>query len=226
MNNQNSSLKKFLILGDSHVKHLGRNIRTRSTRLVIKAFSGLKWVDNYDDNLSLYHMLDSPDIDYYLSNFDGVLFFVGTNSVRIMPAHKIITQIKVIINYIREKYPRFNQTGKITIPYVFPCLKTTNRFRTEQAMLSNIALYNHELKQLSFRMNFSIMNLHLTQQHLASDNMHIHEDFYRFMYNRIVNYFSALVYRSSTTATTRSYSTVRSRQNRLHNNHLNTRTNV
>ena len=130
MSNQNSSLKKFLILGDSHVKHLGRALTTFSTRLVIKAFPGLKWVDNYDGNLSLYHMPVLSDIDYDLSHFHGVLSFVGTNSVRIMPAHKFITQIKEIIDYIRKNYPRFNQTGKITIPYPFPCLKTTNRFCT------------------------------------------------------------------------------------------------
>ena len=210
MSNRNSSLKKFLILGDSHVKHLGRTITTSSTRLVIKAFPGLKWVDKYDDNLSLHHMLALPDIDYYLSHFDGVLFFVGTNSVRIMPAHKIIIQIKEIIDYIREKYPRFNRTGKITIPYAFPCLKTTNRFRTPETMLANIELYNDELRHLSFRMNFSVMNLHLTQRNLASDGMHIDRHLHPYMYNSILTYFSELVDQSSTT-TTRSYSTVRSR---------------
>ena len=211
MSHRNSSFKQYLVMGDSHVKHLRQTITTSSIRLTIKATPGLKWVDNYTKNLSLYHMVVSSDFDYYLSHFDGVLFFVGTNSVRIMPAHKIINQIKETIDYIREKYPRFNQTGKITIPYAFPCLKTTNRFRIQERMLSNIDLYNHELRQLSFRMNFSVINLHLTRRHLASDNMHIHRDFHPFMYNLILNYFSELVDQSSTTATTRSYSTVRSR---------------
>ncbi|CAF3195199.1 unnamed protein product [Rotaria socialis] len=189
MDNLQSSSIKFFVLADSHAKFIPATYTTSSFSLITKSIPGLKWFDRYDDKLSVRAMLSLPEIKCTLSEASAILFFVGTNSVRVFPAREIIPQIQQVVLFIQQTYPHLSQHGKISISLSFPCSKTTARFPTEQSLLSNINIYNEQLQSLSAVMNFNILNFHITNNHLAQDNMHIHFRFRDLIINSIINYF-------------------------------------
>jgi len=201
MNNQHSSSVKFFLLADSHMKFIRSTFTTPSYDLVTRAIPGLKWIDKYDQKLSVYALLSLPDIQSSLSQANAVLFSVGTNSVRIIPATEIISQVEQIILFVQQSYPHLNQPEKISISLTFPCFKTTRRFSTERSLMSNINLYNEKLKLLSSHMNFNIIDFHITDSHLANDNMHIQSRFQDRIFNSIINHFNQIVQTTSTTIT-------------------------
>ncbi|CAF1364717.1 unnamed protein product [Adineta steineri] len=139
---------KFLVLGDSHARRMPSRFMTSSYSLIIKSIPGLKFIDYHDKKLSLLHLLFSSKIQYLLSEADGIILLVGTNSVRIHSARTIISQTEAIIFFIRKVYPKFNQRESITIPLSFPCVKTTRKFSKKYALISNIQFYNYRLYQL------------------------------------------------------------------------------
>jgi hypothetical protein len=190
------------VLGDSHARFIGSIFTTSLYNLVSKSVSGLKWIDYYDQKYSVCALLSLPEIQSHLSQASGVLFLVGTNSVRIMPARKIISQVQQIILSVQQNYPHLNQSKKISVSLTFPCFKTTRRFPTETSLISNINLYNEELKLLSLQMNFNILDFNITNDHLANDNMHIHASFHDDMLKSIMNHFDQLIRTIPTTTTT------------------------
>jgi hypothetical protein len=200
MNNQHPSSIRFFVLGDSHAKHIGPNFSTSSYSLITRSIRGLKWIDNYNQNLCVYALLSLPEIQSYLSQANAILFLVGTNSVRIFPATKIISQIQQIILFVQQNYPHLNQHEKIFIPLTFPCFKTTSRFPTETSLISNINSYNEQLQLLSSQMNFNIINFDITPADLANDHMHIHSD--ELIRNSIIKHFDQVIQTISTRTTT------------------------
>ncbi|CAF1414988.1 unnamed protein product [Adineta steineri] len=179
---------KFLVLGDSHVRHMPSNFSTSSYSLITKSISGLKFKDYDKKNLSLFHLLFTSEIQLLLSQVDGVLLLLGTNSIRIFRASTIISQIEEIIFFLRQVYPQFNPRQRIIIPLCFPCLKTTSKFWNKIKLTSNIQLYNNRLYQLSYRMNFNVINFRLRAYQLASDKIHIQHHYYFRIFNFIINY--------------------------------------
>jgi hypothetical protein len=201
MNNQQSSSINFFVLADSHAKFIPSNFSTSSYSLITRSIPGLKWIDNYDPKLSVYALLSLPEIQSSLSQAKAVLFLVGTNSVRILPARKIVSQIQELIFSVQQNYPHLNQSGKISISLTFPCFKTTCRYPTEQSLISNINLYNKELISLSSQLNFNILDFHINNYHLANDNMHIQFRFRDHIINSIINHFDQVIETISTTTT-------------------------
>jgi len=129
MNNQQSSSINFFVLGDSHARSIPATFSTPSYNLTRTSISGLKWIDDYDRKLSVYALLSLPEIQSSLSQANAVLFFVGTNSVRMLPVRQIIFQIQDVIFPVRRRYPHLNQHGKISISLTFPCFKTNGRYK-------------------------------------------------------------------------------------------------
>jgi hypothetical protein len=202
MNNQQSSSINFFVLADSHAKFIPPTFSTSSYSLITRSIPGLKWIDNYDQKLSVYALLSLPEIQSSLSQANAVLFLIGTNSVRILPARKIISQIQELIFSLQQNYPHLNQPGKISISLTFPCFKTTRRYPTEESLISNINLYNEELILLSSEMNFNILDFHITNNHLANDYMHIQFRFRDHIINSIINHFDQVIETISITTTT------------------------
>ena len=109
---------------------------------VTRSISGLKWIDYRQHELSVYDVLSWPETQSSLSKADGILFLIGTNSVRILRAEHIIPQVQQVISYIHRNYSHFSHPGKISISLTFPCFKTTRSFPSTNQLMSNINFYN------------------------------------------------------------------------------------
>jgi hypothetical protein len=188
MDGQHVSPMKFFVLADSHGRHVPNTLIRPSFDLVTKFIRGLNWIDTRDQALSLYALLSSLNIKSSLTNANGVLFLVGTNSVRIIPAQQIINQVEQVVVFVQQTFPQLSQPGKITTTLAFPCFKTTGRFSTPSSLMSNINLYNEKLKSLSDKMNFGILDLHILNKHLAKDKMHVDFSFKDLICNPIFNH--------------------------------------
>ena len=86
---------KFLIIADSHGKKMATYLSKLPYTVNIKSIFGLKFVDNYQKNLSLLHMFFSREMQALLEHTDSVLFLIGTNSIRCFTSFEIINQIIV-----------------------------------------------------------------------------------------------------------------------------------
>lgn len=197
MDRGDSRLPNVIILSDSHGKHINRTCSTKFNTIV-KAVSGLKWIDYYDNKLSLDSMLVLPDIRSCLSEASAVLFIVGTNSVRIMHASQAIEHAREIIQQVQRNYPHLNEIRKINIALTFPCLKFTKRFSNKDLLLSNIIEYNQRLERLSLDMNFTTIDLSITEYHLAKDRIHVNTRFHDIIINAVTNHFNELFPEPST----------------------------
>ncbi len=185
MTDMNSSSKHYLVIADSHGKHLPSHIKTKSHDIVIKAISGLKWCDYYNKELSLNHLLSSSNFDSLLSHANAVLFLIGTNSVRIFSYFHICNQIKHIIKYLREKYSQLNNRHNIIVNFTFPCFKTSKKFPTSKSLLRNINSFNKNLTELSIQMNFKTINFYIENHHISYDNIHIYRQFQYLIFDGI-----------------------------------------
>ena len=189
MDNDNYSSMKFLVVGDSHAWCMPLLFFTPSFKVNSKTVSGLKWKDRYEQNLCGKVLLSSGEIVQYLSEADGILLLIGTNSVRIFSAEQVIDQVKEIITSIRQEHRHFNDPYSITIALTFPCLKLTQRFLTEREMMRNIDSYNQRLRSLSSEMHFQVLDFHLTIENLGRDCMHIHRDYQHLIFYSITDHF-------------------------------------
>ena len=127
MKNENASSRNFFVLADSHAKFISAKYSTSSYCLFTRSIPGLKWVDNYDRNFSVYALLSSADVQSALSQANAVLFLVGTNSVRILPALQIIAQVRELTVSVQKNYPHLSQSEKICLVSV-PLLQNNPSF--------------------------------------------------------------------------------------------------
>ena len=188
-----SSSIKVLVLGDSHLKHVRRLLSRSDFEMITKSISGLKWVDRFDERLSVFALLLSHDMQSLLSQADALLFSIGTNSVRTMRATEIIDQVRDVVHLVRQNYPHLNGHGKVSISSTFACSKTTRRFQQPTALLWNINLYNEKLNLLSSEIDFNVVDYPISCSHLANDGMHVHQRFRHRLLDSIIGHFNRIV---------------------------------
>ncbi|CAF4615924.1 unnamed protein product [Rotaria socialis] len=190
---EHTALPLYFILSDSHGKNLQSTITTPYYQIKTRSISGLQWVNTYDYTLCTQNVLNSPSISSILSSATGVLFLIGTNSVRSMPALRIIQQVEAIVNMIRLNHHHIDHLGKITIAATFPCLKVSSCFPTIDLLLNNINLYNQQLEILSRRLGFSFLDFHITPEHLHRDHLHLQHQYKNILHTTIVQYFDSII---------------------------------
>ncbi|CAF3920818.1 unnamed protein product [Adineta steineri] len=199
MNNQPSSSMNFLVLSDSHGKYLSLR-DTASYNVVTHAIPGLRWFSDRERYLCASTLLSSVEFQPYLLQANAIFFLIGTNSVREKEAREIIPQIQQLIFDLRQKFPHFSEREKITIALCFPCFREIRQFRKLFNLMFNINLYNEQLKILSDQINFNVIDLRITGNHIA-DDIHVHRHFNYIIRNTIIDHFNELVERSSINST-------------------------
>ncbi|CAF1661250.1 unnamed protein product [Rotaria magnacalcarata] len=132
------NLPKYFVLSDSHGKYFPPYHRTAQYQLVIKSISGLQWNNPWQQELSVNNLIESTSIKSIISTCAGIIFMVGTNSIRSWSASEIIQDIVNITQSIRSTYDHLNRKTDISICTIFPCLKTSTRFLTSNLLTSNI----------------------------------------------------------------------------------------
>ncbi|CAF2051975.1 unnamed protein product [Rotaria magnacalcarata] len=148
-NNQN-----FLIIGDSHIKHIPTHIFTNHFHIVTRSISGLRWLNPRNPQLCVYHLVTQSDLSSFIDTISNILFIVGTNSVRNLPAPQVITELHYLLNYLYTRYPHLNSYNKIMIAKTFQCLKPSYAFPNVDLLQHNITLYNDMLVPLSHQYHF------------------------------------------------------------------------
>ena len=191
--NPTYDLPLFFVLSDSHEKYLPPIITTPCYRIIIKSISGLQWVHIHNSQLCAKALLSSSSISSFLFLCIGVLFLIGTNSVRKALALNIIDQLENTICLVRSHHTQLIHNSSISIVSVFPCSKPKSLFLLNSLLSSNISNYNQLLKDLSLRQNFSVVDLPITHEYLSSDGMHIHYNYLSFLSTTICHYFDELI---------------------------------
>ena len=188
--NPQNELPSFFVLTDSHGRNLDPDLTTSHYRMRTHAISGLQWVQPCQRELCATSLILSSSLSPMISSCTSILLLIGTNSVRNTAAVRIIQQVEHVISVIRTNYPHFLGKNDISLVYAFPCLKTSYHFRSIESLLSNIDEYNSLLLELSIRLNFSVVDLHITHNHLNTDGMHLHPTCRYLMRGAIENYFA------------------------------------
>jgi hypothetical protein len=181
---------KLLVVGDSHAKRMHNTRTTSMFAMTIVSIPGVQWINTCDKSLSLLHLLFSSELQWLSSETESLVFWIGTNSIRIFPASKIIKQIEEIIFLLHCSYRHLSQPRKISIFNPFPCLKTTRRFPTKSCLISNIQLYNRLLCQSATHTTFNAINFPVLEHHLANDRMHLRRHVYRRLFRFLTSYFN------------------------------------
>lgn len=191
-------LPMFFLLTDSHGKYLPPVFYTPSYKIIVKPISGLQWTNQFDKNLCTKSLIFSQSISSNLSSCAGVLFLIGTNSVRNTSAPRIIEQIENIIDLIRFHYSNLQQNNSISITSVFPCIKPSKMFPSISSLSLNINHYNTLLQNSSIRKRFSIVHIPIGIDHLNKDGMHICYPYTSILWESIHQYFTTLFIEKST----------------------------
>ncbi|CAF4809774.1 unnamed protein product [Rotaria sp. Silwood1] len=205
----------YLVLTDSHGKYVPSTITTSSYSIIVKAVSGLQWIDNYNSNLSALKLLSRTTLHSHLSSTTALMLLIGTNSVRCTPASTIIIQINTVINFLRSRYIHLSDKHCINIVPCFPCFKPFYPLNTYDSLLDNIAQYNALLFDLSIALNFTIVDFHVMDHHIGVDRMHLDFKYTNLVKNSIVHYFE---YLSSTLAPSLIKPTGRSKEAKARHN--------
>lgn len=179
---------KVLIVGDSHAKRMPKDYIKSHLKLHVISISGLQWMCNGNNNLSLFHLLFTSEFQSFLSRVDKVLFLIGTNSVRCFSANTIISQVEETVFLLRQIFPQFSRPNSISLSLTFPCFKINRRFSTTKSLVYNIQLYNDHLYQLSLRDHFEIIDCRVKRHHVANDNIHLHPHVYHRLFLFILRY--------------------------------------
>jgi len=66
-------LPLYFVLSDSHAKFVPSITTTSSHQIVVKAISGLKWLDEYNQQLSALSVIQTPNISSYLSSVKSII---------------------------------------------------------------------------------------------------------------------------------------------------------
>ena len=171
---QNSTTQPvFLILADSHGRALP-SLTTNDYQVNIRSISGLQWINEHCIRLCTKTLLDSTIISSDLSICTGVIFLIGTNSIRNTYASDIINQIESIVDLIRYQHPHLHYKSNITILSTFPCLNVSSLFPSISLLTTNLNHYNTLLHELALQKKFSILDVPIQSNHLKRDGMHIH----------------------------------------------------
>lgn len=205
----------YFILTDSHGKYVPPLISTPAYSIEVMAISGLKWIDQYNPNLSAMTLLSSPTLQQRLSNAKAIMFIIGTNSVRCTPAAVVATQITHAISLLRSHHSHLSDKQCINIVPCFPCLKPIYPLHTSQSLSLNIAHYNSMLVDLATELNFTLVDFYVTEHHLGPDRMHFSRQHRNLVQTSIQNY---VAYLSSLHATPISSITGRSTEARARRN--------
>jgi hypothetical protein len=171
--NPQTELPFFLVIADSHGKILDPEIITPQFTIITKATPGLQWYQSYQRQLCATSLVNSPSISNLVSTCSGVLFLIGTNSVRSIPAFRIIEQVEHLIGLLRTSHPHLTGKHDISIVCAFPCHKPSFHFQSIESLTLNINTYNSLLGELSIRLKFSTLDLELTAANLHHDGMHL-----------------------------------------------------
>ncbi|CAF5217747.1 unnamed protein product, partial [Rotaria magnacalcarata] len=188
----------FFLLTDSHGKYFPPLLKTSSYKIIVKPISGLQWINHYDKNLCAKSLLLSSSISSILSSCVGVLFLIGTNSIRNTSAPRIIEQLEDIIDLVRFNYGHLQSKADISITSVFPCHKTSKLFPSISSLSSNVNNYNMLLEDLSIRKDFSMLHLPITVEHLNNDGLHIRFPYVSILWNFLEQYLADLIIKKST----------------------------
>ncbi|CAF4548251.1 unnamed protein product [Rotaria sp. Silwood2] len=189
---QQPQLPSYFVLADSHAKHIDPLINTEYCTITTVSISGLKWCDTDNSHLCAYSLLQSAEISSHLSNASAILLLIGMNSVRQFDASQVIQDVAHTITYLHQHYPNLKHKQTISILTTFPCFKPSFRFPSISSLSSNIDLYNEELNDLSKNLHYTVLDFHVAESHLASDQMHLHFNHRYIIYNSIIEHFKAL----------------------------------
>jgi len=186
------ALPIYFVLTDSHGKYVPPVINSPSYKIIVKAVSGLKWIDQYNSQLSASALVATPIIDSYLSSAKAFMLLIGTNSVRCTPASTILTQITTFITSLRSRHTHLSDKHCINIIPCFPCFKPIYPLNTYNSLLYNIAQYNTQLLTLSIELNFTIVDFQVMDYHIGVDRMHLDFKYNTLVKNSIINYIEFL----------------------------------
>jgi hypothetical protein len=180
----------FLIIADSHGKNLDPIITESHYRIITHSISGLQWSNSNNHRLCTRSLILESSFNSLISSCIGIMFIVGTNSVRNTHASEILAQIQDIIFLLRNQHTHLTGKFRISIVNTFPCYKGSAYFPSLSNLTSNIQTYNELLRTASQPLNFSCVNLQVLDEHLSTDQMHIHHRFKTFVCNSIIEYFN------------------------------------
>lgn len=190
--------QNYFVLADSHAKLLPQFTSTPTHQITVTSISGLKWVDDHQHHLSALHQLLSPTISHHVASSNAIMFLIGSNSLRVFPAARVLNHVQHIISTFRQQHPHLTSPQSISIVSTFPCGKPSNTFPTPTLLQQNINLYNHQLYNLSTQLKFTIADFQIHPQHLSPDQLHIHRRFSSLIPHNIFTYFDHLASSSLT----------------------------
>jgi hypothetical protein len=165
---------------------------TPTHHITIASISGLKWVDDYRHPFSAIHQLHSPHISSRIASSKSIMCLIGSNSLRIFPASRVLTQMQDFLSVLRQNHPHLSSQQSICIVTTFPCGKPSNTFPTSTLLQRNIDLYNNQLQTLSTHLNFTVIDFQIKPNHLSPDQLHLHNRFSDIIPHNIFNYFHTL----------------------------------
>jgi hypothetical protein len=171
--NPQTELPFFLVIVDSHGKILDLEIITSQFTIITKATAGLQWYQSYTRQLCATSLVNSTAISDLVSKCSGVLFLIGTNSIRNTPAVRIIEQVEHVVGLLRTNHPHLTGKHHISIMCAFPCYKPSFHFQSIESLTLNVNAYSSLLVELSTRLNFSTIDLEITAADLRHDGMHL-----------------------------------------------------
>lgn len=187
-----SSQPDIYLLADSHGRCLTPLLHLSNHTVQVNAVSGLQFVNHHSSNLCATTILQSASISPILSNVKSVVLLIGTNSVRALPFTTIITQVTQLVSILRQLHPHLSSPHSITIIKTFPCYKLSRSFPSTSALLRNITSFNENLHVVSQSLGFSVLDLHVTSEYLALDNMHIHPHYHSSLAQILSTYINEL----------------------------------
>ncbi|CAF1262765.1 unnamed protein product [Rotaria magnacalcarata] len=157
MSTSPSKQKSYLIIADSHGKNLNSIIMHNDYHIITHVVSGIQWINKYNQNLCIYSLIQQDPLAHLINSCTHVLFLVGTNSARNLPATRVINQIETVLDVLQSKYPHLKHNKTISIIATFPCLKESAFFPSISLLKANISSYNELLQTLSHTKNFHML---------------------------------------------------------------------
>ncbi|CAF2156510.1 unnamed protein product [Rotaria magnacalcarata] len=183
--------QSVLILSDSHGRCFEPTTITPYYCVKTYSISGLQWINKFDKKLCLFSLIQQDPYPSLINSTSYILFIVGTNSVRTLPATEVINQLDHILEILYSQYVHLSN-GKIIITTCIPCLKPSKRFPTISLLKNNIDNYNQLLLTLSRKHKFFYLDLQVTIDWLGYDLIHIHYKYRHHFSNLILHYIDSL----------------------------------